>query len=164
YLLLYLCLHGAKHPWDTLGQIVDVARLIARFPELDWGVVLAQAKIQRVERMLWLGLLLARDLVGVQLPREVDQRINQDRAVVGLAASTATWLFGGSEGPQNKPQSMIYHFRLQKGIFGKFSYLWRLFAVPTYGDWKMIRLPIALLPIYPLLRPFRLLRKYVWPF
>lgn len=163
-LLLYLCLHGAKHPWETLGQIVDVARLIHRFPALDWSWVVAQARTLRVERMLWLGVLLARDLVGVQLPWEIERTISQDRTVIGLAQTAANWLFGGQSGPQNKPQAMIYHFRLQQGFLGRLQYLWRLVAVPTYSDWKMIRLPIEMLAVYPLLRPFRILKKLARPF
>lgn len=159
-LLLYLCLHGAKHPWETLGQIVDVARLIERFSDLDWSQVVSLAKAQRVERILWLGLFLASELVGVRLPEEITLRIRRDGEVKRLAATAARWLFCGGEGPQNKPQTTAYYFRLQQGLWRKLHFLWRLLMVPTYSDWKMIRLPIAWLPIYPLLRPFRLLKKY----
>ena len=38
-LLVALCVHGAKHAWERLGWIVDVAALIRRRPGLDWAGV-----------------------------------------------------------------------------------------------------------------------------
>ncbi len=37
--LLYLCMHGANHRWDRLCWICDVAQTIARYPDLDWDLV-----------------------------------------------------------------------------------------------------------------------------
>jgi hypothetical protein len=67
-LLLVLCVHGAKHCWERLGWICDIAALLRANPELDGYALSARAKELRCERVLWLGLTLAQDLLGVTAP------------------------------------------------------------------------------------------------
>ena len=38
----------------------------------------------------------------------------------------------------------------------------RLAVAPAEEDWLMMRLPVPLAPLYIVLRPLRLLRKYRW--
>jgi hypothetical protein len=47
------------------------------------------------------------------------------------------------------------------GVAG-WRYAIRLAVVPAEEDWMMVRLPAALAPLYIVLRPLRLLRKYGW--
>jgi hypothetical protein len=39
-LLLYLCSHGAKHAFNRLAWICDIAALLRKFPGLDWPAIL----------------------------------------------------------------------------------------------------------------------------
>src|SRR5262249_2091104 len=64
-LLVYLCAHGAKHAWERMSWVADVAGLIHRRSDLNWEDVCALAVEQRCERVLALGLRLARDLAGI---------------------------------------------------------------------------------------------------
>jgi hypothetical protein len=66
-LLLLLCVHGGKHLWHRLAWLVDVARLVSRLP-LDARRVRLEAGRLGCRRRLWLGLLLARELLGAALP------------------------------------------------------------------------------------------------
>lgn len=63
-LLLYLCVHGSKHCWMRLGWVCDVAALLRAHPSMDWAQVLARSESQGSSRMLFVGLRLARDLLG----------------------------------------------------------------------------------------------------
>jgi hypothetical protein len=55
-LLLILCLHnGAKHQWEMLGWIADVAQLITIHKNMDWDEVMKQAVESGIERILFLG-------------------------------------------------------------------------------------------------------------
>src|SRR5207244_11975507 len=49
HLLLVLCAHGAKHCWERLGWICDVAELLRGTPALDLSGMLAQARSLRSE-------------------------------------------------------------------------------------------------------------------
>ena len=59
--LLILCVHANKHQWSRLGWICDIAEMLRSHPDLNWPVVMEQARMLRSERMLLLGLLLARE-------------------------------------------------------------------------------------------------------
>jgi hypothetical protein len=63
-LLLVLCVHGANHWWLRLQWTCDVAQLIRRYPALDWAQVMARAKSAGGQRILFLGISLAHDLLG----------------------------------------------------------------------------------------------------
>src|SRR5262249_50312999 len=77
-LLVYLSAHGAKHAWERVSWIADVAGLIHRHAGMNWDDVYAMAVEQRCERVLALGLRLARDAAGVSLPMEMEARIKRE--------------------------------------------------------------------------------------
>jgi len=65
--------------------IADVAALISRQPP-DWDRALAVANEVGAQRILRLGLRLAADLLGAELPAHVEATVQSDRAVAKLAA------------------------------------------------------------------------------
>jgi hypothetical protein len=67
HLALFLCAHGAKHYWERLGWICDVGRLLQVEKTVDWTGVFAEASETDTSRILSLGLLLARDLLGAEI-------------------------------------------------------------------------------------------------
>jgi hypothetical protein len=50
--------------------------------------------------------------------------------------------------------------RLVPGFFDGWRYALRLAMAPAEEDWLTLRLPRPLAPLYILLRPLRLIRKY----
>ena len=93
--LLVLSVHGAKHGWERLTWIRDIAELLKTFPDLDVAAVLKSAKGLRCERVVLLGLYLAREFCGMALPatlpatpapviatliKQVKKRLVQDRS------------------------------------------------------------------------------------
>src|SRR5207245_4369807 len=93
HLLLVLCAHGAKHCWERLGWICDIAELLRRTPALDLSGMLAQARSLGVERIVRLGLRLAAELLDVPLPEAVPCRARDARPVGALAAQVRAALF-----------------------------------------------------------------------
>jgi len=160
-LLLYLCAHGAKHCWASLGWIADVARLIERHPDLDWRRVLAQAREQKIERLLLLGLLLAGDLLGAPLPAEIRLRIEADPSLIPLAARVGESLMTNTDPTNSMPAQFAFYLRLPESLFDKIRYLVRLIVTPNVGDWEFLPLPAPWLFLYSVLRPVRLIGKYV---
>src|SRR5262249_22691014 len=67
-LLLYLCVHGSMHGWGRLGWICDVAEQVRSHPGLDWQRVADLAASLGCRRMLLLGLTLATELLGADVP------------------------------------------------------------------------------------------------
>ncbi len=59
-LLLYLAQHGAKHGWERLLWICDIAMLAPLFSDLEWESLLQRCGRTGTLRMVQLSLLLAR--------------------------------------------------------------------------------------------------------
>ena len=73
--LLLLCIHGAKHCWERLLWVCDIAEIVQTDPGLPWERIAAQAERLGCRRVLLLGLLLARDLLDAPVPDAVLQDI-----------------------------------------------------------------------------------------
>jgi hypothetical protein len=167
-LLLVLCVHGTEHRWERLGWICDIAELIGVYQEMDWGRVIEQASVLRIERTLLLGLLLANSLLDTALPERVLQRIQADPAVKWLAVQRRERLFREADGPLAPFEELLY-FRIYFQIKVREHLLDRVrfcldfacFTVtPNEKDWAILPLPVSLSFLYYLLRPIRLVGKY----
>ncbi len=94
-LLLFLCLHGAKHHWERLQWVCDIAGLVRAYPGLAWDRLMDEAAAIGARRMLLLGLFLAADLLGACLPEMVRRSIAHDRTIPVLSAQVQERLFSG---------------------------------------------------------------------
>ena len=159
-LLLILCVHGAKHLWSQLGWISDVAELVRGHPSADWPWLLAEARALGSERMLLLGLFLARDLLDAPLPEAVRPALRADRVVESLAGQVVERLFGRPRGAAGVLESALFHLRAREHVRDRLRYGVRLAMTTTPGDWALLPLPVRLFPLYWLLRPIRLAGKY----
>jgi hypothetical protein len=158
-LLIYLCAHGAKHAWERLIWIADVAGLIHRHPSLDWDSICDLAVELRSERALFLGLRLARDLTGVSLPLKMEELIRSDPESERLAMKVAEWLFPVSGSTRSLAAQSLFLLRLQRRWPDKISSFIRLVMTPSVADWNSTATPGRFTRLYPLLRPLRLLKR-----
>jgi len=158
-LLLSLCVHGTKHLWERLAWVCDVAELVNTHPRLDWEAVTARARAAGTERMLLLGLHLARRLLEARLPAEVERRAAAEPAVGGLTERAAARIF---DGPEHRPAGLLanigFNLRARRRLGQRLRYLGFIFT-PTDGDLAALALPARLSFVYYVLRPFRLLLK-----
>lgn len=81
--LLLLCVHGAKHRWERLIWVCDIAEIARARRDLPWERIAARADGLGCGRVLLLGLLLARDLLDAPVPDAV--LAATPRAVTALA-------------------------------------------------------------------------------
>ena len=157
-LLLALCVHGTKHCWGRLAWISDIAELSAAHHEINWPQVVADASATGDERMLLLGLFLARTLLGAPLPENIERAALADEQVVKLAGEVARRLFTAPEAAPGILADIGFHLRARKRLRGKVDYF-RFIFTPTDADLTVFRLPASLSFIYYLVRPLRLMVK-----
>lgn len=91
-LLVILAVHGAGHCWQALELLTMFGELVAQRPQLDWTNARAFAGRHGVERHLNLGLQLAADLLGVELPAPEIAVARADRAAARLAVAAGWFL------------------------------------------------------------------------
>ena len=154
-LLLALCIHGSKHLWERLAWICDIAGLVTSQPNLNWADLIERARTTGSERMLFLGLRLANDLLEAQLPTEVEAALNRDAAVNGLATDVVRDLFTLSLLPSGISGYFRFQMRARRRLRDKINYL-RFTFTPNEEDLVRLKLPASLTFIYYLVRPVRL--------
>ena len=159
-LLLILCIHGYKHCWESLGLICDVAGLIQIHQEMEWDLLSEEARRFGCERILSLGLYLAKELLEVNLPDKVCQRIESDAKMDILAHKVYTQLFKEKDGLLGAPERFFFHLRSIKTFWDRILYCYFQIIPPYFADFLVLKLPSALFFLYYLIRPFRLLGKY----
>jgi hypothetical protein len=157
--LILICIHGAKHFWERLMWIADVAALVSR-QTLDWNHAVAAAREVQAERMLHVGLLLAANTLGARLPTELLDQFRADTAASRMAARIARRLPVVESEPFGLLGRAAFRVRMRGGFLPGVAYLLRLSLSPTEEDWvagaeeKRPRIVDAIA------RPFRLARKY----
>ena len=156
--LILICVHGAKHFWERLMWIADVAALIGRQP-VDWDRTMTVANEVGAERILRLGLRLASDLLGTSLPRQVAAAVQSDRTVSKLAAQIERSLpFGESN--LGILQRAAFRVRMRGGFLPGIAYLLRLSLSPTEEDWSPGQEGNQRAFMDVLSRPIRLAKKH----
>jgi hypothetical protein len=158
--LVLICVHGAKHFWERLSWIADVAALVTRQTGIDWKRASESAKAVRAEHLLNTGLLLAADLLRAPLPEEISARVQSDAAAAKLVKKSLRWLPAAGWAPPGLFERAVFRLRMRGGLLAAPAYLLRLSFSPTEEDWqaddKISNNPF----LDTLRRPFRLARKH----
>ena len=157
-LLLILTVNGAKDMWTRLEFICRVRELLHRYPEIHWPTVFTRARALGAERMLLLGLFLVHELLGVNLPTEVLQRFQQSKILWRMGNQVCERLFLKPEDVPSQLELTRFRLRSRERLRDRITYCFRRALSPTYKDLENFSLPPSLEFLYPLVRPFRLIR------
>ena len=163
-LLLYLCMHGAKHYWERLEWIACLPAVMRAEPNLDWEAVVQQARSIGGIRILQLGMLLAHDLDGSEHTQAAVDVVRPGTIARELA--TRVWKdLGASELDDSRRE--VYRFRFYLSTRERLSDRVRVvrFASiriphPDSIQWERSTVPTWLLFVYYFVKPARMFRKY----
>jgi hypothetical protein len=157
--LILICIHGAKHFWERLMWIADVAALVTH-QSVDWNRAILVAREVQAERMLRVGLLLATNVTGAKLPGNVVDKISSDVPAVRVAARIARRLPVVNDEPFGLLERAAFRIRMRGGFPRGIAYLLRLSVSPTEEDWAVGAGEKRIGALDAISRPFRLARKY----
>ena len=157
--LLLICIHGAKHFWERLMWIADVAALVSR-QSVDWDRAMAVAREVHAERMLRVGLLLATNVPGARLPAKVLEELFREARSAGIAEQIARRLPVVDAEPFGLFGRAIFRIRMRGAFPPGVVYLLRLSLSPTEEDWVAGAEEKRSRMLDAISRPFRLARKY----
>jgi len=146
-LLLVLCVHAAKHAWTNLSWLCDVGALADK---VDWAVVSERARQLAIERVVAITFLLANTLLGAEI-----SVISCDDHAASITNELAVVM---REGRELDVESRDY-FRLMTQVRERWRdrlrFVLRLAVTPTVTEWRSVRLPEKLFPLYTLVRVAR---------
>jgi hypothetical protein len=158
-LLLSLCVHGSTHAWKRLLWISDVAQVV-RAVKLDWGQVLNRAETLGINRSVRVAFRLAEGLLDAPLPTAVANWVSADEEVEALANRVAQEMFRSAPTPAS---FVSFQWRVQEGFRRKLAVGLQSMFSPAPEDWTLVPLPDIAYPLYFIIRPVRLLAKYLTP-
>jgi Uncharacterised nucleotidyltransferase len=157
--LVLICIHGAKHFWEQLSYIADVAAFVSS-QKLDWTRVESAAREVCAERMLYVGLRQAADILGAPLPEKIAALVQSDPTTARLVRQITRWLPAAGSAPPGIVERAMFRMRMRGGLFSGAAYLLRLSLSPTEEDWVEGAENKRHWFLDALGRPFRLARKY----
>lgn len=151
--LLMLCIHGTRHQWERLEWICDVAEFLER-NSVDWDELVRRARANSCERMVALGLAVARDLFDAPMPGWIRRWIDADEEIGPLEAFVFERLFDEDE--YWNVDLRRYQARSVERYRDKLR-VWACWVLkPDRGDIETVSLPRSLAPLYTLVRFGRL--------
>jgi hypothetical protein len=129
--MLVLCMHAAKHVWNTLLWISDIGRAMQQ--PLDWCLLKNRAEIFGVARICAVSFALANQLLRFKLPADVHHLFPCNKAVQALADDLSVKIFAA----RNEYFTLQDHWlflRARERKQDKIAYLWRMATgIDTYG-------------------------------
>jgi hypothetical protein len=158
--LILISIHAAKHLWERLMWIADVAALVERQTQLDWERATASARATGAERMLHVALLLAMRLLGAKIPASVLGVAQRDAAGMRLVAHIERRLPSAGTVAPSLAGRAAFRMRMRGGMLPGAAYLLRLSLSPTEDDWAEENASPWNWLWDAARRPFRLARKY----
>ena len=110
--------------------------------------------------MLCVGLQLAKQLLGADLPAEIQERMLRDQEVQPLCSQIIGWLPMAGLAPPSLRERALFRIRMAGGGIAGAAYLSRLSLAPTEEDWVEGQEHKRSWIWDAVRRPFRLFRKY----
>jgi len=158
--LVLICIHGAKHFWERLSWIADVAGLVLRQTSIDWERAGSSARAVQAEHLLHTGLRLAVGVLHARLPGAVSFRVRNDAVAAKLAARALHWLPAAGYAPPGLFERAAFRLRMRGNFLAAPAYLLKLSLSPTEEDWQPGGEISNNAFLDALRRLFRVVRKY----
>jgi hypothetical protein len=158
--LVLNCIHGAKHFWERLMWVADIAAIVARQPEIDWTKARQAARDVGAERMLRFALQLGAGMLEVKLPAEMAEEIAGDSGIPRLCSQVRRWFPLAGSGSPSLAERALFRVRMRGNNLLGIAHVLRLMFSPTEEDWEEGAEERRSWFWDALRRPFRLLRKY----
>jgi hypothetical protein len=146
--LLLLAVHGAKHCWEAIGWLADVAWLAAAHPEA-WQGALDLARETQCQRVVELARSLTESVFEGKRSRDPLCTRVLDR-----------WYSGTTASPRS-PELLSFAGALAPNRLAMAKHLFGVLFWPTELDWKARRLPEGFFWAYGPIRAAKLAGKYL---
>jgi hypothetical protein len=158
--LILISVHGAKHFWERLIWIADVAALISAKQAPDWNRAVSAAREVGAERILNLALRLAADVLGAKLPAQLTSSVQSDRTVAKLAVRIKNRLASREPREIGIMERGVFRMKMRGGLLAGATYLLRLSLTPTEEDWNQEKEGNRSAVMDAVGRPLRLAKKH----
>ncbi len=126
---------------------------------IDWDELSARAEGAAAHRALELGVLLGHELLDAAVPASLLQAARCEPAVVRAAQSFIGYVRDPSDDGPGFYQRWVVPLGVIARPWARLRYLAARALLPSADDQQFLQLPLALYPLYYLLRPVRVAIK-----
>lgn len=164
HLVLFLCMHGAKHYWERLEWICCLAALIKLSPNLNWVALMEHARRLRGVRMVELALRLAHAVERGEATAAPLRLTPGDPIVQELAATV--WSRMDADELSDTAREVFrfrFYLKARESLKDRLHVARFLSIRIPHPDSKLLArvpLPRRLWPLYYLLGPMRFFGKF----
>ena len=159
-LLVYLCIHGTKHGWEYIEQVLSIAELIRINKDIDWNYVEKLVQTLHCKKMYSIGIFLSWKIFKAPLPEYRINELKNDQRVIKLSRQAALSMFENITGSKIKykiNRFSLFHLMVRDSFTDMLRYGLRLIFRPTDKEWFYFPVPGSLSFLHYFLRPYRLL-------
>ncbi|HVN18236.1 MAG TPA: nucleotidyltransferase family protein [Dongiaceae bacterium] len=158
-LYILLALHAAKHVWERLIWICDLAR-IGSLAALNWEWIGAQSQKLGIVRIARVSLLLAQRLLDSPVPQAAQGCLPVDSSAGRIAEEIERYVLDEQVFDLESRKYFTLMMSLRERRIDRIRFMSRLALTPGPGEWGVVRLPKPLFPLYRLVRVGRLLARF----
>lgn len=127
-LILYLCLEGSKEYWRKLNRLCDLASIIENY-NFDWDLLITRAEGLGKERVLFLGIFLIKEILGVSIPDKIWQLVEKNLSFKLSRKQINQFLFSDSFDGLPAFQWHLFNLQAFPSILEKSQYCWQVIKV-----------------------------------
>lgn len=131
--LIAACLHGAKHRWEALRLILDVAALAREASARDWVRLRERSQGEMDPRLVRVGLALAREIVHADLPEEVVRWMSEDGVIAEIVGRVRDRLPRVHRRSEGRLRRIATHLKMRERWDWRLYYLTGVFA---HNSWS----------------------------
>ena len=160
-LIIYLCIHGAKHQWERLEWLVDIAYL-THTQSINWKRLSDLTYQIHSEKMVMSAFCLCRNFLKTVFPPEIEAHL-QELTIQNVSKKLEIHFiqhFSDSLNTSVRTKTIsLIQFQLLHGWENKFLFLTSLLK-PTQLDYLSYPLPSRLTFLYYFIRPFNIIKRW----
>ena len=158
--LIILCIHAAGHHWSRLLWLCDIAELIKNF-NLNWTIIIDKIKQLNIKRIFDINLILANEILGVEIPKQISRNINNDISTIKLLNGIKENIFSENQNSPALYRWINFHLKIRENLNNGLIDLIKYATIPSIKELEKLKLPdTRLYPIYFVFRPINLINKF----
>lgn len=168
-LLITTCIHHiSKEEWFSLKHVCDIAAILNKFQDkINWNEVFTFCKKHDLEKMLLVGLVVAKETFELKLPVEVTDKFHDQSKIDALVERKLEELKKeklDARSSQSIFQNMFFYLSLRDNWFTKLKiYYYHFLQIikPNMGDFDKKNIGLLEYYLLYLKKPFRLWKTYI---
>ena len=149
-MLLILCIHVSGHYWERLSWLCDISELIQSH-EINWEYILEKADTLGIKRLLMINLLLAQDLLDLNLPNIIIEQLKSE-IVQNLAKKVKKRIFMPNSDSIFDVAWLRYNIREKRSH--RIKDILKIMFLPTNQEWDKS-------PLKSLFPPFSYFYRFI---